>query len=316
MTRAQELILCIIVGGTFGSWYSEQPFIARYFDFILHRVSNIGLHERTNMVQAIRSIHAMITHVYAGCRVTHRTTLQIHSTNTLVPRFCGTISYTRGSPVQYEWKIHPLHYYNGIKLSVLYLKLPFLGFSCDSGNVTISALGGEVLCGIKSGIVVYSSIVMTIQLKQGYHLGKDFGFIAAYHAYQIKNFPHKTFQHVYWIRKWYTLKYISPFYDNMHQEGAHSWHIVALPFQSICFKRYFPYDNKIHDGPWVRSQALERNCTTGYCAYIVQENSQLSVAYEAVIHSTYDISSNIDIKSSTLSNTVHIYQVSGSLLHW
>ena len=311
------LLLFIAACGTItqGTWHSKQPYVGKYFDFILQ--ISIIKQELTSLIQTTKCLQRDLIKVYAGCQLKQNTksSLDIYYTNSLAPRFCGAIGYTRELPVQRTWMLRRLHYLIGIKLSVLHLELPFfdLQVDCLFANITINVHGGYALCGKKSGVVFYSRYDITVRFNQGVHLGKEFGFTAVYSAYDRQAVPQIIYPQVYLVRRRYDLRYTSPFYENFHKEKAYAWHFVTLPYNRICFDRLIPKPSIIHDGPWLKSPLLHGVCTSGHCAYIVQDSKYLTLEYKAVTHSTFQMNTSltIHIESPTVSNKVFAYRVTG-----
>ena len=145
------------------------------------------------------------------------------------------------------------------------MELPFIGLGCKYASVTINVFGGTALCGKMSGMVVYSKYIdMVVRFKHFYHMEKDIGFTALYSACERSSIPFIAESKVVWIRTmriqetiltlpWF---YKSPYFENIHQMNAYSWHIVASAFQRICFNGNHQESTNVHDGPWIKSSML------------------------------------------------------------
>ena len=298
------LITCAI--SVQATWYSDQPIVARYFDSILQQTSKVQ--REVNFVASIRNSGRALLWIYHACQKNEESKLSVEfDANTVYPHLCGTIGYSNRLPTQHEWRIQQLNSNVGIKLSVLYLKLPFLGLTCEFSNITINAYHGQTLCGVKSGSVFYSNFEMIITLNQGYELDNEAGFTAVYTAFQ--HIPWIIKPLILWTRLGITSQRISPYYENKHVSDKQSWHIVGYPYSRI----YFPALDgvTVHDGPWCDSPILySATYTTAFCAYVLQNAPGYNFQYETVAHAQYSNSSDIDVRSSCRMNKISIYKIS------
>ena len=289
--------------------YVDQPIVGKYFDSILQKISKEQ--REAHFVAGVMNMAEMSIRIFHACQRTEERRLDVEdSGNTVYPHLCGRIGYASPVPIQRKWTIRNLHTTVGIKLSVLYLKLPFLGLECEFSSITISAFYGQTLCGFKSNIVFYSHRKIIITLKQSYELGKESGFSAMYSAFQHP--PLITQPVVFWTRRGFTFQHISPYYENKHPSDKRSWHIITQPFTRIHFQFFDRVT--IYDGPWSSSPKLHSKYATAFCAYVLQDGQDYKFQYDTVAHDQYSESSSIDVTSSGMMNTVAIYKVSPGAL--
>ena len=317
--------LCIAWANiTSGELFDHQPVLADKFELVLIKAHENSV--KNNLINCFKTLIRGIRDVFDHCIGEQDKSFGDriwNPRNKLFSRLCGTVS-SLGSNVRIiEWIIQKMQPSVGIRINILRMNLPFLGFDCKFANITFSSLANKHFCGRNSGLVVFSESTLYVRLSQGFLFYEDSGFVAAFRASQYEESLYQEERKILYVpadvpnyvptsRQTAEIRYV-PFYEQYESSKRYSWQIISRPYTKITLICTNMADCTVHDGAWPRSPKLEskREITmTGYLAYIEQSTSELAVEYSIVENKEHHNITDISVSSSRGSeNTMFVTSV-------
>ena len=287
----------------------DQSAIAQIFDIVLSKAK-----PKYNLINSINYIEKYTLELYDPCTYKQKDRWQYRKWKQkqfkLFVNVCGLFGSISPSPKREMWTLHPLLRSLGIRITINYLNLPFLGLGCRFANLTFTSQPNNVLCGRNSGMELFSQSILIVTMVQAFRFHEESGFVATFVS--SNNFLAERKRFVVQVGNEPRLNEI-PFYYKSEVTKNYSWYLISQFYTRMNLTCATFHACRVYDGPWSHSPTLIVNktkTTSGNLAYIEQWTPSLAIRYNAFIDYLVHNDTEMDITSLSAENKVSMLKLS------